>query len=492
MRHFLRHTWFKLRALVVVGLVFTGSQSTPAILRAQTPPDIGYRDFSFTSDGVTAPTGQKPQSKLWFNDGLWWGSLFNITTDGYNIYRFDRDANRWTDTGTVIDLRNGAHMDCLWDGTYLYVASAGTNAVDSNDGARIWRFSYDATSKTYSLTLGFPVPLTAGGMEALVLAKDTAGLLWVTFTRDRTVYIMHSTVDERTWLAPSILPFDEARNLTDDDISTVVAFGSQIGVLWSDQRADVVYLAVHDDGDEYNQWALEHVTEGHKVADDHLNVLADSQGQLYAAVKTSLNDSGGGGPDSPLVLLIVRDLQGQWASYPFGTVADDHTRPIVLVAEDDRMVYVFAAAPCCSGGAIYYKQSSLDAISFPGGLGTPFMRSSANANLNNPTSTKQPLNSATGLLVIASDYHSGFYFHNAIDFASYCTVSSEVDVNLRSGPGTDYARVGNLEDEQAGVVVAQGYEAGTRWWQLQTGEWVRSDVVTAAGACENTPTVAYH
>jgi hypothetical protein len=36
--------------------------------------DLGYRDFSSSANSVDNPTGEKPQSKLWFNDGLWWAS----------------------------------------------------------------------------------------------------------------------------------------------------------------------------------------------------------------------------------------------------------------------------------------------------------------------------------------------------------------------------------------------------------------------------------
>src|SRR5919197_4394442 len=56
--------------------------------------DTGTRDFSYS--GASAPTGQKPQSKLWFNDGSWWGVLYNsagtiASGKGWHIYRFDWD-----------------------------------------------------------------------------------------------------------------------------------------------------------------------------------------------------------------------------------------------------------------------------------------------------------------------------------------------------------------------------------------------------------------
>jgi hypothetical protein len=49
---------------------------------------VGYRDFSFAASGVGgAPTPMMAQSKLWFNDGLWWGVLFDRSSEEYHVYR---------------------------------------------------------------------------------------------------------------------------------------------------------------------------------------------------------------------------------------------------------------------------------------------------------------------------------------------------------------------------------------------------------------------
>ena len=40
--------------------------------------NVGYRDFSFAASGVGgAATPMMAQSKLWFNDGTWWGGYSN-------------------------------------------------------------------------------------------------------------------------------------------------------------------------------------------------------------------------------------------------------------------------------------------------------------------------------------------------------------------------------------------------------------------------------
>ena len=38
--------------------------------------------------------------------------------------------------------------------------------------------------------------------------------------------------------------------VSSDDISAVVAFGSQIGVMWSNQLDDAMYFATHTDGED--------------------------------------------------------------------------------------------------------------------------------------------------------------------------------------------------------------------------------------------------
>jgi hypothetical protein len=78
------------------------------------------------------------------------------------------------------------------------------------------------------------------------------------------------------------------------------------------------------------------------------------------------------------------------------------------------------------------KSSSIDNINFPSGKGTPFIQSSSDTTINNPSSTKQNLTSATGLLVIAGDDHSHFYLHNRIDLGPADTTPP--DTIIDSGP----------------------------------------------------------
>ncbi|TCJ15479.1 hypothetical protein E0L93_12895 [Rubrobacter taiwanensis] len=395
-----------------------GSESASA---TSTDDDVGYRDFSFSADGVTpagyGPTGAKPQSKLWFNDGVWWSVLFNRAAEEYRIYRYNKYTRTWRDTGTVVDRRNRSMADTLWDGVYLYVVSA-TPDVDAGYGsAEFSRYSYDRSSRSYSLDAGFPVTITGGGMEAIVLAKDTTGKVWATYTRHGEVYVTHTLNSDLSWAKPFVLPV-EGSTADPEDISAIIAFDGRIGVMWSNQLDDAFYFAIHKDGEPEDAWEASTALQGPGMANDHINLKADSDGRVYAAVKTR-RDRVDRAPDAPETLLLVRDPGGDWTGHTFGRVSDDHTRPIVLLDEEHHSLYVFATAPRVTngkhGGKIFYKVTSMDGISFEEGPGTPFIRRSTDPNVNDATSTKQNLSGTTGLMVAASDNVSGYYFHNFMD-----------------------------------------------------------------------------
>ena len=97
------------------------------------------------------------------------------------------------------------------------------------------------------------------------------------------------------------------------------------------------------------------------------------------------------------VLLLGRRADGSWITPAMiSSAAEGQTRPVLLIDPEQRKLHVFTSTE--GGGNIYYKQSSMDTIAFPSGLGTKFIESGSGINkINNPTSTKQTVNSATGL-----------------------------------------------------------------------------------------------
>ena len=408
-------------AAIVFVLLVTGAGPASA--------DVGIRGASFS--GASAPTGEKPQSKLWFHDGSWWGSMFNSMTGDYEIHRLDN--GQWRSTGTLIDERSSSGADVLADGDRLYIASAGSTATTATHGPRVLRFSYDAAARRYQLDPGFPVTVTSGGMEAVVLDRDTAGTLWITYTRNNTVQVAHSTTSDATWTAPYTLPASGATGLTSDDISSIVAYSGRIGVMWSNQSDSTMYFAYHRDGDGDRSWTQTIAARDPEIADDHINLKAidgEAAGQVFAATKTSLNASG-----DPLILLLVLGTDGQWRRHTVARVVDSHTRPIVLIDQANRRVYVMMASPCCSGGTIYYKNASLSQIAFETGLGTAFMSSATDTRINNPASTKQVLTGASDLVAIAGDDTADRYWWNRLELGGAAPPDTTApDTFIDSGP----------------------------------------------------------
>jgi hypothetical protein len=428
------------RVLVLAAALFVSVVGVSAAQAA-----VGVQDYSFASatHQPTAPTGEKPQSKLWFNDGYWWGSMWSVARSSYDIQRFDPATSGWIDTGVVIDPRDKSQADMLWDGTHLYALSNVHQMASTLDpSVRLYRFSYNATTRTYSPDAGFPVtiftPASSQDLETTAIDKDSTGALWATFTyanvpgscttpatcpAGRSVYITHSTTSDAAWTTPVVLPFARAADVSGNDVSSIVHFGNKIGVLYSDQIPDGSgktgdYFAWHADGAPDTSWTPETALYGKLAADDHINLKAAPDGRLYAAVKTSLNDAGSPLPSDPLIYLLERTTAGVWSKTTFATVATQDTRSQILIDPAQNAIYQFATYPPDgvyeSGGWIYCKVTSMDAPSFASGLGTPFMQLSDGEHLNNFSSTKQTVGPDTGLLGVAADDQDFHYAHNSL------------------------------------------------------------------------------
>ena len=385
----------------------------------------GYRDGS-TSGAGAAATGEKPESKLWWNDGSWWASMFDTAGQTHHIFRLDRSTQSWTDTGTLLDNRPKTRADTLWDGSHLYVAShvvaSSSSAAAAGNPARLYRFSYGTATRTYVLDAGFPVKISDYSSETLTIDRDAAGVLWATWVQGSKVYVNSTAGDDAVWGTPFVLPASGATGLDADDISAVAAFGAdQIGVMWSNQQASAMYFAAHTAGAAATSWsATRTAVPGPNQADDHINLKqlqGDPAGRIFAAVKTSLDDAGASS-SSPQILILARDpVTGDWSSVPFGRLSDCHTRPILMLDSEHQVLHVFATAPDSgcpfsgSAGTIFEKTSPMANISFPLGRGTPVIRDAASPNLNNVTSSKQSVTSATGLVVLASNDVTQRYWH---------------------------------------------------------------------------------
>ncbi|MBX3011387.1 MAG: hypothetical protein KF832_07755, partial [Caldilineaceae bacterium] len=420
--------------------------------------EVGYSDFGYPSGtgAAGAATAEKPESKLWWNDGAWWASMWSTAGNAYHIYKLNWNTQVWSDTGVKLDDRKGSLADALWDGNKLYVVShiwsASSKAASAGQEGRLYRYSY--SNGVYSLDANFPVNVNNAVTESLVLVKDSTGTLWVTYTYNKKLWVNRSqNGNDATWGTPYVLPVGTAATVDTDDLSSIVAYNGHIGIMWSNQTSGVrMYFAAHADGagDSASDWQ---VVAAYTVSgDDHINLKAlhsDAAGNLFAVVKTSFSITSN--PPKPYIVVLACTAgdctaASDWSAHVvFMTNEGNPTRPMLLIDTSNRELYVFTRVRYSGNNdGIYYKKSSIDNINFPSNaanpnIGIPFIKDSTYTGLNDPTSTKQNVNSTTGLVVLASDSSKRYYLHNCLSLSA----QSENCAALEPGTSTPTATATN-------------------------------------------------
>ena len=390
-------------------------------------PIHGTAGFNYTGVG-NPPTADKPQSKLWWNDGSWWADMW--TAGGWKIHKLDRAVKQWVDTGVAVDNRANTSADTLWDGKNLYIAhhvvtistEDGPKASRPDSPAKLYRYSY-ADGK-YTRSSGFPTTITTNSSESMTIDKDSTGSIWATWTQvsgvttggyTSKVMVNNSKEGGESWGTPQALTGVDA-TVAPDDISSIVAFGkNKIGVMWSDHTTGSVWWASRTDGQDATSWKVQSAVRGPNQADDHLNIKslqADTTGRVFAAVKTSFDmNSTARKSDPQLQLLVFKPATGAFDKYTISTIGDCHTRPQIVLDPENNKIHAFQSGPATTvtgcpysgtSGAIYQKTASMDDPVFPAGRGTPVIQDST-PSVNNVTTSKQSVTSKSGMVVLASD-----------------------------------------------------------------------------------------
>ncbi|MCA9967492.1 MAG: hypothetical protein KC423_24755, partial [Anaerolineales bacterium] len=130
--------------LLLAGWLLTGGTA----VFAATPLDAGFFDFTYPSGtgGNGSTTAEKPESKLWYHDGSWWGVMWSTSANSYTIHKLDWNTQTWSNTGVAIDDRKGSLADALADGNKLYIVShvwTATGATTTaGQGGELYRYSY--------------------------------------------------------------------------------------------------------------------------------------------------------------------------------------------------------------------------------------------------------------------------------------------------------------------------------------------------------------
>jgi len=417
------------RRFATVACLLVASLAAPAPSAVADAGDVGVEGLSFS--GTSTPTGSKrAENVLWYNDGSWWGNLWDGASGDFHIYRFEEQGQTWVDTGVPTENRANTHHDVLWDGTTLFVASHRfvKDGAPSQAGypAKLRRYSYNRDTDTYKLLSTSQI--NNHRTESLVIDRDTTGRMWATWQQDNKIYLNVTDTTGKTWGTPFTHPDAQ---VSVDDISALIPFGpGKVGLMWSRQMGDSTdgfYWSVHNDGDPAQTWsAPDAVISGHLSGDDHISLksLESSGSRVFAAVKTSFTSAA-----APQIQLLAM-AGGAWTAHTIATVSECPNRVLVLVDEANARLRTFATYPkpagttnagrcTSSGGAIYEKSTALDDINF--GSAKTLRILDADQYVHNVSSTKQNLNAArsdgrstagSGALVIATVSATNRYWHH--------------------------------------------------------------------------------
>ena len=423
-----------LTAAMALVLLAVAAPFGPARIDAATPAVAGYEDFEFgapVAPGADDVTAGRVQSKLWTNDGKWWGVLFdNVSTQNakFRIWKFDMATQNWSISGvtaqmpggTAADDRNRSHADVLSVGNTLYVASSRAedpSGVATGRDLRIYRYAYNTTTDTYTVAAGFPktIASTPNGTGYSTIARDGVGTLWVAYTRANRVKITSSTDNGVTWSAPIDLP-GMGNDVTSDDVAGIASLTGGVGVLWSNQSAtdDSFYFTAHVDGDPAGTWQARETAFGTASdydADGHVSLKTDASGNLIAAIKTGRDEDPAPNGGDPLVAVVKRtgaaNAVGAWESHPVTTVTLEGTRPVLVLDAEANQANVFLTFPTLEEDgdqAIYRRTAPLDTLNFgTASIGTAFIDSATKVAINDATSTKQITDATLGMIVAAVD-----------------------------------------------------------------------------------------
>jgi hypothetical protein len=462
-------------ATVLTSVGLAGLMATGTVL-AGTPVSVGWKDHAYAG-GATRPSSDKPQSKLWYTDEgggnvQWWGGMFRAGgINDFQIYKFTAPST-WSPTGIAVDRRDGSHGDYLWDeaANTLYVASVpNPNSTDpfavptTPDDVRIFKYTYNSATDTYTSIFGTAPksiadtastasPAFRGGAWTVSIDKDSTGRLWAVWPKGTSVKYSTSVDDGVTWTAAATLPAQGANTiksgtLSQSDTATVIGFGNgsktTIGVAWSDQdnlpaNTNNGYyfatIAAGADPADAGSWTTTKLPAPAGLstiyADNHINIKSTSDGTLYMVGKSRTDTINCATlKDRWLTPFYRRTTAGTWSVRLAGTAGDCETRPQVVISEQLDTAYLFLTAPN-GGGAIYRKAAPLsgpDAFDFRGGgntadtlvkRGVTFIRSTTETLIDDPSTTKQVVTSASGIAVIANNLPTStnrtnkYYLHN--------------------------------------------------------------------------------
>ena len=305
--------------------------------------------------------------------------------------------------------------DCLLNGTNLFIMIQESTVL-----AKLYKYTYNTATKTYTIVSGFPINLPTIGVGtsssgksygSITIDQDSTGKLWASYTGggiggDTNVRVISSTsADHKTWDTTGFV-IETGLGTLKVETSPIIAFGgNKIGVGWSNQLTNEFAFRYHTDGAATNVWSAKEVIDSGLgpqgyggVASSQMTMKAAPDGRLFVVA----SDNDGGSTGFSHLFLYVRTAAGVWGQKTLvvNNFAAGPGKPVLLLDTDNSEIHVIykdnAIGTNGLTGQTFITQSSMTNPAF----NTPCIMIDTSDSLtstSNPTSTKQNVTAATDL-----------------------------------------------------------------------------------------------
>jgi hypothetical protein len=315
-----------------------------------TNTDLPSTKPAFTVDYVM-PTADKPQSKLWYNQG-WWALIPRAS--GPSLW--ERTDHGWQEHSNVVQALKGVpgQADVWPHGAFATAVGVSERALT------VFRLTKKVVNQKFTWQpeiLANLTPPSAGmTMETATIVCDSKGRWWVAAVADDQVCVWSGSKDGKVWKSPVVL----ARGLDKDDICAVTPIQKGIAVIWSDQVRQAMVARERRDDRPVTEWNEETLIElGNHNADDHIKTSLSKNGTLWVATKNSVDEDG-----KPQLVLRVRTAAGKWTNHPYMPLKPKSlpTRPAVFATQHDGLILCGHGDNYTRGGNPYHSEVTFGLI----------------------------------------------------------------------------------------------------------------------------------
>jgi hypothetical protein len=352
--------------------------------------EAGALVFQTSSDHL-----QKPHRLTWFAEGRWWAILRKTRGEGegWRVWRRDADGS-WQFGADVLSRDADDRFDAFFNPDDGRVFALHLNRMQ----AAVQRLEYDAQLDMFVPAASGPAPTRQADVGTLTV--DTVGRVWVAV--HPAGQFAYTVLDAETLdvISPLTMLPDRvqprslvAGRFVDDN-------GPAVGFAYAQAEAPFPgTFRLHYDNDPVGTFATEEFAE---FADDHTAFAA--AGSDVVAVWKDTRDR----QDEYLILVRRRHADGTWGeSMPVFVAktsisSGNHTRPRIVLDEDNRLVHVAAAEVTASAAEVHERVAPIDTLEF--GRYRSIFRSGDAATgyvFRDIHAGQQPINSESGVLWLA-------------------------------------------------------------------------------------------